>query len=227
MCRSVATRMVRPAGRRTLIGMIEGLAMWRHRHRWTPLSTWLAVVIGVTMLAGATGSTVRDPGRHRGSDSAKATGLADAGVPGGRRVRRTDHVPRRRWCRRPPSRVRAVRADGRPDWWASPVRPPRSTTQLGVARRHDRVRAHRARPRRSRWRSRPRRRAARAGLHSRTFRPGASGRLATRSTRRSSPSPTSPRRRQTTAACSLCSRISDRADPAAPEEGDPTGPRPG
>ena len=47
----------------TLSGMIERVATFCHRRRWTVLFAWIVVVIGVTMLAGALGDNDANGGR--------------------------------------------------------------------------------------------------------------------------------------------------------------------
>ena len=65
----------------TLRGMIERIATFCHRRRWAVLFAWIAVVIGVTMLAGAVGDNDANGGRLTGSDSDAADQIAQPRVP--------------------------------------------------------------------------------------------------------------------------------------------------
>ncbi len=65
----------------TLEHMIEQLAALCHRRRWTVLFAWLAVVVGVSLVAGAAGNRDVDGGRLNGTDSDKAGQIVDREFP--------------------------------------------------------------------------------------------------------------------------------------------------
>ena len=61
--------------------MIERIATFCHRRRWAVLFAWIAVVIGVTLLAGAVGSNDANGGRLTGTDSDAADQIAQREFP--------------------------------------------------------------------------------------------------------------------------------------------------
>ncbi|MEO5899516.1 MAG: hypothetical protein ABIR68_05215, partial [Ilumatobacteraceae bacterium] len=61
--------------------MIERIALFCHRRRWSVLVTWLVVVIGVSVLAGAAGTKDADGGRLNGSDSDTAQQIVKREFP--------------------------------------------------------------------------------------------------------------------------------------------------
>jgi RND superfamily putative drug exporter len=65
----------------TLEHMIEKLAALCHRRRWTVLFAWIAVVVGVSIVAGAAGNRDVDGGRLNGTDSDKAGQIVDREFP--------------------------------------------------------------------------------------------------------------------------------------------------
>ena len=74
--------------------MIERVATFCHRRRWTVLFAWIVVVIGVTMIAGALGDNDANGGRLTGSDSDKADQIANREFPSdGMDVTAVFHAP--------------------------------------------------------------------------------------------------------------------------------------
>ncbi len=61
--------------------MLERLASWSFRHRWTVVVAWLVAAVAVTMAAGAFGGDYADGGRLKGTDSDAAYQLVQREFP--------------------------------------------------------------------------------------------------------------------------------------------------